>query len=218
MSDAIIGELQARASFLQSQSVVMSSAAGLQETQVGALIAIIQGSGRSLTIADATSITNAIQHGPWTPQQKTALASAAADQLRAAGATPSSAVRAQQYYDNFAALLDEPTVATLQDPSLSANDKLTTLGKFCNACGITCPSERLQFAMTAVVVVCHFGQCTAATLSPSEKYAFAKRLQQRVKRVDKAPAVKGDHLVHVPVPLPPLRAAYVYGNGGVPLT
>ena len=215
-ADDIIEELNVRAQFLASSVAAGMCQPELQQAQVNAVLAKIQGVSE-LSVQAATSITEVITTGPWNEGQRVALASAISDAMMGKTSRPQGGKRCIQYVPSFELYLSEADIAFLEDnTNQNIDSKIQRIAERAWSLGLTCPSEALMKQITGIVVVLHLKD---PKVSPSSKKTIMEAAKQNIKQLDRTKTHPLPHIASLPcdpTKLPADRKAFAYGCEGGP--
>jgi hypothetical protein len=176
---------------------------------VGALLATIS-TARGLLLADATEITTAITHGPWTGTDKIRLASALSDATSAPRRQGPRANQSCMTLENYFTASDW---ATLMDDDLALNPKTVAISGRMHKLGMTCPCEKLLMRAGAIIHAVGMHSCN---LDPASKQQICRKVKDTIKMLDKTRPYQLVHMPvypHTPDTLPDATYHFAYDDG-----
>ena len=175
-ADKIIADIHSRDVFIDSQQKQGFDVMRLQAAQVTKIVTMIA-KAKTLDPADAKRVTDTVQKGSWTPDQKSSMQVAVGNILSMGDDLP-DAHRCQQDCDHPEGLLSVGDVENLERNK--GNEQMVThvVGSRAWLAGCTCPSETLKKRLGAICTV-------LGGLNPSGNALEATKIQNKVRQVIK---------------------------------
>ena len=180
MANLLLDQLDARLESLQTMQDAGMARAPLQVKAVEALQRLFRQQA-GLSMADVTRVTRAINEGPWTKEQRLALATALSDANCEEGTERKQfggRIKTQTC-ESLEFFIPDWAWAKLLSQELSESCKLGVMAKVLYLLGLTQPSEKLLKRAGAVFQAAHLGPAAEAT--KTQQKGWCKEIQRRVK-------------------------------------
>ncbi|CAK0813808.1 unnamed protein product [Prorocentrum cordatum] len=207
-ADVIIGSVRQRVAFIHSQVALGMPRDQIIASQVNALISFI-GQQSNLDIATVTTVGTELVVGPWSDDQRIAIATALSNAM--GGAVPSHGGRKQQECNWLERYLTQSDWTAIKSTDLSSDAKLRVVGSRMWRIGITCPKEAcLERGAAIVYAVGGTGVLPASMLK-----AMCDKLKEFVKDFDRATPQTFPHIQKYPMDpmyLGAPRRNFAYGD------
>ena len=186
---SVVADLDATACFLRQQAEIHVDITAVQHAQVKSLCQKIQSLHR-MDAPDAASISQKINAGPWTADQKTALANAVADRLTANRSSERSNTRCIQHCPMYHNYVTCSAADFLGDQRNAIHAKVNKMCDIAWNAGLHCPSEHTIQVMVGVLIMLGFKD---AQLDANSRFNLVSNMKHQMKQVGKGRTYPYEH-------------------------
>ena len=212
--ESLLANIRSRQQFIRAQAQAGNpNLVSVQASQVSSLRGLIA-SQPFLEVDDATTLTEEVSSGIWSPEERISLITAISDASARRVAPMTRAARKQQSCDNLHLFFTADDWRDFDNEDWSIEKKIHTMGKRMWHFGLTCPKEDVLKRGSVILTL---AALKGPTLSAESKRNMAKRLQEVIKHIDSVSRHPFTHLLSFPASpdlLPDEVQQFAYGPGG----
>ena len=179
--ESLLANIRSRQQFIRAQAQAGNpNLVSVQASQVSSLRGLIA-SQPFLEVDDATTLTEEVSSGIWSPEERISLITAISDASARRVAPMTRAARKQQSCDNLHLFFIADDWRDFDNEDWSIEKKIHTMGKRMWQFGLTCPKEDVLKRGSVILTLAALKD---PTLSAESKRNMAKRLQEVIKHID----------------------------------
>ena len=212
--ESLLANIRSRQQFIRAQAQAGNpNLVRVQASQVSSLRGLIA-SQPFLEVDDATTLTEEVNSGIWSLEERISLITAISDASARRVAPMTRAARKQQSCDNLHLFFTADDWRDFDNEDWSIEKKIHTMCKRMWQFGLTCPKEDVLKRGSVILTLAALKD---PTLSAESKRNMAKRLQEVIKHIDSVSRHPFTHLLSFPASpdlLPDEVQLFAYGPGG----
>ena len=205
---AIIADITSRHSFVSTN---LSLHVDVSQAQADALISVIS-QYQGLQVDGAIQCIQAVDSGPWSTAQKTAIVTAINDAASRTSATGQPMVRPAQNCITLERYFLQDLHDYFGEDDVDLQMACRKIAIHMYKLGMVCPSNKVLKRATAIV---QLGGLKAGTLSASSQATVGRKIQSMIKAMDKSQRFPLSHIREYPddpMTLPQGHLDYAYGG------